>query len=90
MKGACKGLGVNALLRDLGQHEPKVHLHLDATSARGITERKGLSTVRHIDTDVRWLQEQAARRLLPLNKVLGTESISDLMTKNRTAGILLG
>ena len=41
----------------------------------------------HIDTDVLWLQEQAARRLY---KVLGTEIVSDLMTKNMTAGIILG
>ena len=51
-KGACKGLGVNTLLRKLGQHEPKVRMHLDATAARGIIERKGLSKVRHIDTEI--------------------------------------
>ena len=35
-------------------------------------------------------QEQAARRLLPLNKVLGTENISDLMTKHMPAATILG
>ena len=90
VKGACEGLGFNTLLRDLGQYEPKVRMHLRAAAARGIIERKGLSKVRHIDTDVLRMQERAARRLLPLYKVLGTENVSDLMTKNMTAATLLG
>ena len=77
VKGACEGLGANTLLRDLDQYEPKVRMHLDATAARGSNERKGFSKVRHIDTDVLWLPEQAARRLLPLYKVLGPKDISD-------------
>ena len=40
------------LVRHLGQHEPKVRMHLDATAARGIFQRQGLSKVGHIDTDV--------------------------------------
>ena len=59
---------------------PKSACALDATTGRGILERQGLSKVRHIDADVLWIQRQAARRLLPLYKVLGTENISDLMT----------
>ena len=90
VKGACEGLGVNTLLRDLGQYEPKICMHLDAKAAWGIIERKGLSKGRHIDTDVLWLQEQAAWRLLPLYQVLGTENVSDLMTKNTTAATILG
>ena len=43
VRGACEGLGVNALLRDLGPHGPKVRMHSDATAARGIVEQKGLS-----------------------------------------------
>ena len=45
VKGACEGLGVNTLLRDLGQYEPNIRMHLDATAARGIIERKDLSKV---------------------------------------------
>ena len=38
VKGASEGLGVNTLLRDLGQYEPKVRMHLDATAMRGVIE----------------------------------------------------
>ena len=57
VKGASEGLGVCALLRDFGEGVPLVRMHVDATAANGITERKGLSKVRHIDTDVLRLQE---------------------------------
>ena len=69
VKGSCEGLGVSTLLRDLGEPAPKVRMHLDATAAKGIIERKGLSKVRHVEVDILWLQELQARRLLPLNKV---------------------
>ena len=62
INGACEGLGVSTMLKDLGVVEPKIRMHLDATAAKGIVERKGLSKVRHIDIDVLWLQEQQARR----------------------------
>ena len=65
-------------------------MHIDATAAKGIIEREGLSKVRYIDTDVLWLQEQQARRVLPLTKVFGTENISDLMTENLTASDING
>ena len=41
VRGACEGLGVNALLRDLGQHEPKVRIHLDAAQACAYMNAKG-------------------------------------------------
>ena len=36
VKGACEGLGVNTLLRDLGESDPKVRMHVDATAAKGV------------------------------------------------------
>ena len=65
-------------------------MRLVVAAARGIIERKGLSKVRHMNTDVLWLQEQAARGLLSLCKVLGTENVLDLMSKNMTAATILG
>ena len=65
-------------------------MHSDATVAKGIIKRRGLNKVRHIETDVLWLQEQEARWTLPLNQSIGTESIADLMTKNSTAGMIQG
>ena len=48
-------------------------------------ERKGLSKVRHLDVNVLWLQEQCARKLLPVTKVPGEDNPADLMTKHLVA-----
>ena len=54
----------------------------DANAAIGIVPRRGLNKLRHVELDVLWIQEQQARRLLPLRKVPGPRNPSDMMTKN--------
>ena len=76
------------LLKDLGEDRPNIRMHIDASAAKGIIERRGLSKLRHIELDILWLQEQEARKLLPIEKVLGTDNVSDLMTKYLTAPII--
>ena len=68
------------LYNDFG-FDLKVKLSLDASAAKGIIERQGICKIRHLDVDTLWLQEQQARRLLPIHKVQGTENPADLMTK---------
>ena len=61
----------------------------DANAARGSIARRGLCKVRHLDVDHLWLQQQQARRLLPLRKVDGTSNIADLLAKHvNDAGIV--
>ena len=81
VRGACEGLGLSTLFKDLGC-DVKVRVHIDASAAKGMVERRELSKVRHLDVDVLWLQEQQARRLLPLEKIPGTANPADLMTKH--------
>ena len=71
VKGACKELGATTLLKDLGVAGVKAMMHFDATAAKGIIDRRGFNKVRHIETDVLWLQQQEFRRISPLTKVLG-------------------
>ena len=54
-----------------------MRMHLDASAAIGIIQRKGLNRVRHIDVDVLWLQQQYARRILPIMEILGTKNPAD-------------
>ena len=81
IKGSSEGLGLVTLAGDFGS-EVKVRVHVDATAAMGIVERRGLSRVRHIEVDHLWIQEQEARRMLPITKVPGGDNPADLMTKN--------
>ena len=68
-------------MQDLGRLIA-LKVHVDANAAKGMVERQGLQKVRHLEVDHLWLQEQQARRIMPLAKVLGTENPADLMTKN--------
>ena len=81
VKGAAEALGMATLAQDLGR-KVGIQLHIDALAAKGMIERKGLSKVRHLDVNVLWLQEQCARKILPVAKVPGEDNIADLMTKH--------
>ena len=89
IRGACEGLGASTLIKELGE-ENKVRIHIDASAAKAIVERTGLQKVRHLEVDRLWLQEQQARRILPLSKVLGTKNAADMMTKNVAAEVIEG
>ena len=70
--------------------ETEIRLHLDATAAQGILERTGIAKIRHIDVNVLWLQEQCARKMVPVKKVPGTQNQADLMTKHLAIGNIVG
>ena len=48
LRGATESLGVSTLIKELGGSQLQIQLHLDATAAKGIVERRGLSKVRHV------------------------------------------
>ena len=81
IKGSSEALGLATMAKDFGE-EMKVQVHVDATAAMGIVDRRGISRVRHIECDNLWIQELEARRMMPIAKVPGGENPADLMTKN--------
>ena len=87
VRASCEGLGLGTLLKELGR-EVKCRVHVDASAAIGVVERKGLSKVRHLETDTLWLQEAQARRMMPLRKILGKINPADLMTKQVSARLM--
>ena len=87
VRGACEGIGTKTLCSDLGD-EVSIVLELDATAAKGILDRTGLAKVRHIDVNCLWLQEQCAKKLVPLVKIPGELNVADLMTKHLTSTVI--
>ena len=83
VKAASVGLGIQALLRDLG-HDLKVEIFTDATAAKGIAGRRGLGKTRHIEVHYLWVQERVGKGHIILKKVWGGETPADLLTKNLT------
>ena len=86
VKGATEGLGLITLCQDMGA-DIGTRLNLDATAAKGILERQGISKVRHIDVNVLWLQQQVANKLIPLTKVDGTLNCADLLMKHQVTHV---
>jgi hypothetical protein len=82
VKGACEALGIRTLCHDIGW-DLDIRLELDATAAKGILDRQGISKVRHIDVNCLWLQEQAAKKLVPQIHT------ADLMTKHLSNAVIL-
>ena len=67
------------MLSDLGKSF-KARVHVDASVANSICERKGIDKLRHLAVNNLWLQEQQARERAPLHKVAGKVNVADLMT----------
>ena len=84
VKGACEVLGAASLKEDFGE-EVGIQMHMDASAAIGIVERKGLCKMRHLDLNNLWLQEVEARNMIPARKVGGAENQADLMTTHVAA-----
>ena len=84
MSASIEALGLNTLYGDRG-FTVEARVHVDATAAKSIIERRGVGTVRHLEIDTVWLQEQQARLRVPLVKCLGTANPADMMTKHLPA-----
>ena len=61
VRAATEALGMISLAADLGI-VLAARIHVDASAALGILERRGVGRVRHLDVGALWLQEQALRR----------------------------
>ena len=88
IRASTEGLGIVTLLKDFGVEDATVSIGIDATAAMGMAQRVGLNKVRHVEVDILWIQEQQARKLLPLRKIPGPRNPSDLCTKNVPASLV--
>ena len=60
----------------------KPRVRVDATASKPIASRRGVGRVRHLHTQVLWVQEAVARRELTIAKVSGCENPADMETKH--------
>ena len=58
---ASEAIGLKTMARDYGE-EVTPYLHVDATVAIGIPQRKGLGKLRHLDTQALWIQDAVWQR----------------------------
>ena len=81
VKSGSQGLGIRALLCDLGVGRTVI-LNTDASAAIGIASRRGLGKVRHIEVSQSWLQQRVANGDLIVQKVDGISNLADALIKH--------
>jgi hypothetical protein len=81
VRAAGAGLGLQALLADLGQKLP-VLVFVDSSAAIGIASRQGLGKLRHLDTHTLWLQQAVRSKKVTVRKIDGADNPADLFTKH--------
>ena len=81
VKGASVALGIVGMLGDFGC-KVNIVMHTDSSAAKGIGSRRGLGKVRHIELSQLWLQEKVVTGAVSIQKISGSNNISDSLTKN--------
>ena len=81
VKGASTALGLQSMASEVG-YSLGIVLCVDSSAAIGISSRRGLGKVRHIELNQLWLQEHVATGRIAVRKVSGQTNTSDCLTKH--------
>ena len=81
VKAASQLIGMRVMLRNWGI-AVKAKMITDATAAMGMAQRKGMGSVRHLETSQMWIQDRVFRRDLEVEKIGGKVNIADALTKH--------
>ena len=79
-RGASTSMGLVSIAADLGLTW-SLELLTDSTAAIGICRRRGLGKIRHQAAADLWGQDRLRTGDFKISKVLGTENVSDILTK---------
>ena len=82
VSGCAEGLGLQALMKDLGW-EAKVVVKTDSTTAKAVASRRGLGKLRHVEVRLLWVQDAVKKGRLTLKKVDGEKNVADHLTKEK-------
>ena len=92
-KGAAIALGLQALAEDWLlnttcelRYVPEIHS--DSSAALSFSSRRGLGTMRHIETRYLWLQDRIQRGHLTVHKVHTSKNVADFLTKAVSGSVL--
>ena len=87
-KSASRGLGMQALLEDLGERRG-VTVLVDSTACKGVASRRGVGKIRHLHTQVLWVQAAVAEKRPAIGQVRGVDNMADLGTKHLEEAVVL-
>eukprot|EP00971_Amphidinium_carterae_P350150 6491406-Amphidinium_carterae.1 len=84
---AAEALLLQQALQFMGIQLPIV-LHTDSTAALGLTKRKGVGRMRHMDLRLLWLQDGIREKMFSIRKVSTHDNVSDIGTKALVHGTM--
>ena len=58
-----------------------VELHVDASAAKAMAERKGVGRTRHVQARFLWLQDKVSDQDIFVRKLAGEKNVADMVTK---------
>ena len=87
VKAAMEGIGMITMAASLGE-KCTVRMHVDASAALGVIQRKGVGKIRHLHVGALWLQEQQVRNAIAFQKIPGTSNPADLFTKHLSREVI--
>ena len=80
-KGSTQGLGLQALVSDLGL-KWNLRVATDAAAGVGICRRRGLGKIRNLATADLWVQDRMKKNDVELVRVPGVSNPADIPTKH--------
>ena len=83
VRGASSGIGLRSLMSDMDV-EMNVRIKTDSSAALGVSRRRGLGKLRHVELSQLWLQERVSSGDIKVMKVKGKENLADALTNHVT------
>ena len=90
-KGAAMVLGLKSLSEDwqmVLNCDLRYPLYSDSSAALSFASRRGLGTMRHVETRYLWLQDRVAKGHLSVHKVHTDGNVADVLTKAVAGNVL--
>ncbi len=84
-KAASEALGIQMLAADLGLADlglkMRVVVHTDFSEDKAIANRSEFGKVRHLETNLLWIQEAVRTKRIEVHKVRGDANPADILMK---------
>ena len=80
VKLGCELKGVRSLCKDYGL-DVSLHLYVDAKATLGMLFRRGAGSMKHVETNMFWMQAQVQSKDLTLHKIHTDHNFADVLTK---------
>ena len=81
VRGTSSGMGLRSLMKDLDV-DFRIRVRTDSSAALGVSRRRGLGKLRHVELSQLWLQERVSAGDVQVMKVKGCDNLADALTKH--------